>query len=33
MISVWNLVWIIPASVFFGYAICGLLTMNGRCEK
>lgn len=30
MISAWNLLWIVPLSGFIGFAMCGLLSANGR---
>ena len=32
MISVWYLLWIVPLSVFAGYALCGLLSANGKIK-
>ena len=29
MISVWHLLWIVPAATFLGFAVAALLSMNG----
>ena len=33
MISAWNLIWIIPLSAWFGFAICAILTASKRDDK
>ena len=30
MINAWHLLWIVPLSVFVGYALCGLLSANSK---
>ena len=32
MMSIWHLAWIIPCSVFFGYALAAVLTIAGHCD-